>query len=221
LIKLNLLPKNLRRRVEPGWWRLAAAAVVLAVLGAVAFLHLSTLTQVQALEHQRDQLQLEVDVLRPFIAEQNRLNQQQRELEQLLAVRSQLRERFVPWSDNLALVINQIPREGRRFGVALRSIGTRALTPHETRNNVQTGVYDGKPVNVEFVLTGEAIGQGALIRFVEAFENSPRFGINFQNASLDQQRQLYTFGATVGLVDQARAAASNPTGGEGNGSPSR
>jgi hypothetical protein len=25
LIRLNLLPKNLRRRVEPGWWRLAEA----------------------------------------------------------------------------------------------------------------------------------------------------------------------------------------------------
>jgi len=221
LIKLNLLPKNLRRRVEPGWWRLAAAAVVLAVLGMVAFLHFSTLSRVQALLNQRDQLQVEVDVLRPFIAEQNRLNQQQRELEQLLAVRNQLRERFVPWSDNLAQVINQIPREGSRFGVALRSIGTKALTPQETQSNVQNGVYDGKPINVEFNLQGEAIGQNALIRFVEAFETSPRFGINFQSASLDQQRQLYTFGATVGLISQPQATASNTTGGEGSGSPSR
>ncbi|RIH81744.1 hypothetical protein Mlute_02706 [Meiothermus luteus] len=220
MIRLNLLPKDLRRRVEPGWWRLAAVAVVLAVAATVAFLHLSTLSQIQALQTQRDQLQVEVDVLRPFIAEQNRLNQQQRELEQLLSVRNQLRERFVPWSDNLALVINQIPREGRRFGIALRSIGTRALTPQEVQANVQNGVYDGKPVNIEFNLQGEAIGQNALIRFVEAFESSPRFGINFQNASLDQQRQLYTFGATVGLVSRPQATASS-TGGEGSGSPSR
>lgn len=217
MIKLNLLPKNLRRRVEPGWWRLAAVMVVLTVLGVVAFFHLSTLSQIQALENQRDQLQVEVDVLRPFIAEQNRLVQQQRELEQLLAVRNQLRERFVPWSDNLAQVINQIPREGRRFGVALRSIGTKTLTPQEIQSNAQNGIYDGKPVNVEFNLQGEAIGQNALIRFVEAFETSPRFGINFQSASLDQQRQLYTFGATIGLV----AATPSNTGGEDRGSPSR
>ena len=217
MIKLNLLPKNLRRRVEPGWWRLAAVMVVLTVLGVAAFLHLSTLSQIQALENQRDQLQVEVDVLRPFIAEQNRLVQQQRELEQLLAVRNQLRERFVPWSDNLALVINQIPREGRRFGIALRSIGTKTLTPQEIQSNAQNGLYDGKPVSVEFNLQGEAIGQNALIRFVEAFETSPRFGINFQSASLDQQRQLYTFGATIGLV----AATPSNTGGEDRGSPSR
>ena len=217
MIKLNLLPKNLRRRVEPGWWRLAAVMVVLTVLGVAAFLHLSTLSQIQALENQSDQLQVEVDVLRPFIAEQNRLVQQQRELEQLLAVRNQLRERFVPWSDNLALVINQIPREGRRFGIALRSIGTKTLTPQEIQSNAQNGLYDGKPVSVEFNLQGEAIGQNALIRFVEAFETSPRFGINFQSASLDQQRQLYTFGATIGLV----AATPSNTGGEDRGSPSR
>jgi type IV pilus assembly protein PilN len=217
LIKLNLLPKNLRRRVEPGWWRLAAVMVVLTVLGVAAFLHLSTLSQIQALENQSDQLQVEVDVLRPFIAEQNRLVQQQRELEQLLAVRNQLRERFVPWSDNLALVINQIPREGRRFGIAMRSIGTKTLTPQEIQSNAQNGLYDGKPVSVEFNLQGEAIGQNALIRFVEAFETSPRFGINFQSASLDQQRQLYTFGATIGLV----AATPSNTGGEDRGSPSR
>lgn len=191
------------------------------MLGTAAFVHLSTLSRVRALENQRDQLQVEVDVLRPFIAEQNRLNQQQRELEQLLAVRSQLRESFIPWSDNLAQVINQIPREGRRFGVALRSIATKALTPEETQTNVQNGVYDGKPVNVEFNLQGEAIGQSALIRFVEAFETSPRFGINFQNANLDQQRQLYTFGATVGLIKQPQTTANNTTGGEDSGSPPR
>jgi len=191
------------------------------MLGTAAFVHLSTLSRVRALENQRDQLQVEVDVLRPFIAEQNRLNQQQRELEQLLAVRSQLRESFMPWSDNLAQVINQIPREGRRFGVALRSIATKALTPEETQTNVQNGVYDGKPVNVEFNLQGEAIGQSALIRFVEAFETSPRFGINFQNANLDQQRQLYTFGATVGLIKQPQTTANNTTGGEDSGSPPR
>ncbi|MER3483710.1 MAG: flagellar protein FliT [Meiothermus sp.] len=223
MISLNLLPKNLRRRVEPGWWRLAAAVFVIATLGTVGILHYNALSRVQALENERDQLQIEVNVLRPFIAEQNKLNSQQQDLERLLSVRNALRTKFVPWSDNLAQVINQIPREGRGFGVALKSIGSKALTPQEAATNASNGAYDGKPVNVEFNLQGQAIGQNALIRFVQAFESSDRFGINFQQASLDQNSGLYNFGATVGLIAPTVQSASTNTnpGGAQNGSPSR
>jgi len=221
LINLNLLPKNLRRRVEPGWWRLAAGVFVLAILGTVGILHYNALTRVQALENERDQLQLEVNVLRPFIAEQNRLNSQQQDLQRLLSVRNALRTKFVPWSDDLALVINQIPREGKGFGVALKSISSKALTPQEVSAGTANGAYDGKPVNVEFALQGQALGQNALIRFVQAFESSDRFGINFQQANLDQNSGLYNFGATIGLIAPTQTAQVNNPGGAQNGSPSR
>jgi type IV pilus assembly protein PilN len=222
LISLNLLPKNLRRRVEPGWWRLAAAVFVLAILGTVGILHYNAVTRVQALENEHDQLQLEVNVLRPFIAEQNRLGSQQQDLQRLLSVRNALRTKYVPWSDNLAQVINQIPREGKGFGVALKSIASKALTPQETSTNAANGAYDGKPVNVEFTLQGQAMGQSALIRFVQAFESSDRFGINFQQASLDQNSGLYNFGATIGLIASTQTAQTpNTPGGAQNGSPSR
>lgn len=224
MINLNLLPKNLRRRVEPGWWRLAAAVFVIATLGTVGILHYNALSRVQALENQRDQLQIEVNVLRPFIAQQNELGRQQQDLEKLLSVRNALRTKYVPWSDNLAQVINQIPREGRGFGVALKSIASKALTPQDAATNATNGAYDGKPVNVEFNLQGQAIGQNALIRFVQAFESSDRFGINFQQASLDSNSGLYNFGATVGLIapttTQNASTNTNP-GGAQNGSPSR
>lgn len=222
MISLNLLPKNLRRRVEPGWWRLAAAVFVLAILGTVGILHYNAVTRVQTLENERDQLQLEVNVLRPFIAEQNRLASQQQDLQRLLSVRNALRTKYVPWSDNLAQVINQIPREGKGFGVALKSIASKALTPQEASTNATNGAYDGKPVNVEFTLQGQAMGQNALIRFVQAFESSDRFGINFQQASLDQNSGLYNFGATIGLIAPTQTAQTpNTPGGAQNGSPSR
>lgn len=220
MINLNLLPKNLRRRVEPGWWRLAAAVFVIATLLTVGSIHATTLSRVKALENQRDQLQVEVDVLRPFIAEQNRLNAQQQDLQKLLSVKNQLRERFVPWSDNLSLIFTQIPRTGRRTEVALKSVGSKVLTAQEAQTQSQAGTYDGKSVNLEFALQGEAPSQGALIRFVDAFESSPRFGINFQNASLDANRGTYTFGATVGLVNGITGATANAGGGQ-NGSTSR
>lgn len=222
MINLNLLPKNLRRRVEPGWWRLAAAVFVLATLATVGTIHFTTLSKLRALENERDQLQVEVDVLRPFIAEQNRLTAQQQELEKLLAVKNQLRTRFVPWSDNLSAVINQMPRGGasKPVEVSVRSISSKILTAQETQAQAQAGAYDGKPVNLEFSVQGEAPTQAALIRFVEAFESSPRFGINFQNASLDENTNTYTFGATVGVVNGITGASAS-TGGEQSGSASR
>lgn len=222
MINLNLLPKNLRRRVEPGWWRLAAAVFVLATLATVGSIHLTTLSNLRALQNERDQLQVEVDVLRPFIAEQNRLTAQQQELEKLLAVKNQLRTRFVPWSDNLSAVINQMPRGSgsKPVEVSVKSIGSKVLTPQESQSQSQAGTYDGKPVNLEFSIQGEAPTQAALIRFVEAFESSPRFGINFQNASLDENTNSYTFGATVGVVNGTTGASAN-TGGEPSGSTTR
>jgi len=206
LIRLNLLPKNLRRRVEPGWWRLVAALFALVVLLVLGFLHYTAYTELSLAKEERDALRAEVEALRPFIQEQNRLQQERKALEALLAIREGLRKNFVPWSEYLATFINQIPREGGRFPVALRSVGTRALTEEEAAQQAQNGAFDGKKVRVEFTLQGEALNQSALVRFIQAFEASPRFGIEFQGASLDQNRGLYTFSARVGVVGGEQGA---------------
>lgn len=186
--------------MEPGWWRLAAILFALAVFGALGLLHYSAQSQLAALRLERDTLKAEVEALAPFIAEQNRLNQERRTLERLLAIRERLRKDFVPWSDYLAQFIRQIPREEGRLPIALKSVGTRLLSEEEAKRQAEAGAYDGKPVRVEFSLQGEAMSQAALVRFLRAFETSPRFGVSFQGASLDPARRVYTFSATVGLV---------------------
>ncbi|MEZ0348898.1 MAG: flagellar protein FliT [Thermus sp.] len=206
MIRLNLLPKNLRRRVEPGWWRLVAALFALVVLLTLGFLHYTAYTELSLAKEERDALRAEVEALKPFIQEQNRLQQERKALEALLAIREGLRKNFVPWSEYLAAFINQIPREGGRFPVALRSVGTRALTEEEAAQQAQNGAFDGKKVRVEFTLQGEALNQNALVRFIQAFETSPRFGIEFQGASLDQNRGIYTFSARVGAVGGEQGA---------------
>lgn len=154
MIRLNLLPKNLRRRVEPGWWRLAAAAFALVVFLSLGFLHYTAYTELSLARQERDALKAEVEALRPFIQEQNRLQQERKALEALLAIREGLRKSFVPWSDYLAAFINQMPREGGRFPVALRSVSTRALSEEEASQQAQSGTFDGKKVRVEFTLQG-------------------------------------------------------------------
>lgn len=200
MIRLDLLPKNLRRRMEPGWWRLAALALALVVFLALGFLHYTAYIELSLAKQERDTLRAEVEALRPFIQEQNRLQQERKALEALLSIREGLRKGFVPWSEYLAAFVRQIPQEGGRFPVALRSVSARALSEEEAEQQAQTGVFDGKKVRVEFALQGEALNQGALVRFIQAFEASPRFGIEFQGASLDQNRRLYTFSARIGVV---------------------
>ncbi|WP_038058059.1 competence protein [Thermus amyloliquefaciens] len=200
MIRLNLLPKNLRRRIEPGWWRLAAGVFALLTLSLLGVLHYTAYTELTLAQQERDALQAEVEALKPFIAEQNRLQQERRTLEALLAIREGLKQNFVPWSEYLAAFIRQIPQEGGRLPVALRSVGTRAVPAEEATQMAQAGTFDGKRVRVEFTVQGEALNQNALVNFVRAFETSPRFGIEFQGASLDQNRGLYTFSARVGLV---------------------
>ncbi|WP_135256900.1 flagellar protein FliT [Thermus caldilimi] len=206
MIRLNLLPKNLRRRIEPGWWRLAAGAFALLTLSLLGFLHYTAYTELTLAKQERDALKAEVEALKPFIAEQNRLQQERKALEALLAIREGLKKNFVPWSEYLAAFIRQIPQQGGRLPVALRSVGTRAIPEDEANRMAQAGTYDGKKVQVEFTVQGEALNQNALVGFVRAFETSPRFGIEFQGASLDQNRGLYTFSARVGLVGGGESA---------------
>ncbi len=205
MIRLNLLPKNLRRRVEPGWWRLSALLFALVVLGTLGILHYTAYTELSLAKGERDALRAEVEALKPFIQEQDRLQQERRALEALLAIREGLRKGFVPWSEYLAAFIGQIPREGGRFPVALRSVSTRAFSEEEAAQQAQGGAFDGKKVRVEFNVQGEALNQNALVRFVQAFETSPRFGIEFQGASLDE-RGLYTFSARIGAVGGEQGA---------------
>lgn len=200
MIRLNLLPKNLRQRVEPGWWRLVALLFGLVILGVMGVLHYAAYQELEQARFERDTLQAEVNALRPFIAEQNRLQQERKVLEELLAIREALAKNAVPWSDNLALFINQIPRQGGRFQVALKSVQGRLLSEEEAKRQAEAKAFDGKQVRVEFTVQGEALGDQALTEFVRAFEQSPRLGIEFQGANLDPGSGLYSFTARIGVV---------------------
>ncbi len=214
MIKLNLLPRRLRKRVEPGWWRLSAIIFPLIVFSIVALVHLSVSSQIRQLESEKETLEIEVRALQPYIKKQEELTRRKAELEKIINVDREIKARFIPWSKNLARFINQIPRKGKRFEVAMRSINTR-LVPQETRQSLaEQGLYDRKTVAVEFNLQGEAKNKGALARFVQAFEDSPYFGINFQQGSLNEFGG-YDFTATVAITESGVEPGVKPEeGGE-------
>lgn len=208
MIKLNLLPKQLRKRVEPGWWRLTAIIFPLVFFAVVAMVHIGVMNQIGQLEDQRDNLKIEVQALQPYIQRQRELTRRKAELEKIINVDHEIKARFIPWSDNLARFINQIPRKDGRLEVFLRSVNTR-LVPQESRSSLANqGLYDRKTVAVEFNLQGEARDEAALARFVKAFEDSPNFGINFQQGSLNENGG-FDFTATVAITE----SGAKPKGG--------
>jgi len=210
LVELNLLPKHLRKRLGPDLWKTATILVPLLLLGIIAYLHIATSVQIATLTSQRDTLQAEVNILKPYIAERNQLVQKKRQLEAIASVAREVRATYKPWSDYLAAFLTKLPkRSGRRLLVRLLSINTRSIEPDQAQ-----GIY-GKPVNVEFALRGEADGKQALIRFVRSFETDPKFAINFQNASYNKESGLFNFSANVGMIapepkEAQRAAAKQP-----------
>lgn len=153
LIRLNLLPKNLRRRVEPGWWRLLALLFALVVLGVLGLVHYTAYTELSLAKAERDQLQAEVEALRPFIAELGRLQEERKALGPSSPSGKAWRKTPCPGPSTWPPSSTRSPGRGAPE-VALRSVSARALSEEEAARLAQEGTYDGKRIRVEFALQG-------------------------------------------------------------------
>ncbi len=194
MVNINLLPKRLRRRLGPDWWRTAAIVVPLILLGIVAYMTIQVQSTLIAKTHQRDQLRAEVQILRPYVAEYRKLERRKKELEQIAGVAQEVRATFKPWAEYLAEFFNKLPQEKGRLAVSLSSITARSVDPERSRE-----VY-GIPADIEFATRGEAASERALVNFVKAFETDPNFGINFQSSSYDKRTGIYAFNASIGML---------------------
>lgn len=196
MVNLNLLPKHLRRRAGPDWWRTSAIAVPLVLLGVIAYITLQTQSTLADRLNTRDQLRAEVEILRPYIRERAKLERKRRELEKIASVAREVRSTFRPWSDYLANFLNRLPRQGKQLAVSLSTIDTRAINPSEAKASY------GVPAEIEFRIRGEAASEKALIQLIRTFESAPDFGIDFQNASFNAKTKTFSFSAAVGMVTQ-------------------
>lgn len=88
LIRINLLPKTLRKRVEPGWWRLIAIAVPLVALAVMIGMQLAANSERDQLVQTRDDRTTELALLQKYITAQRELTAQQRELEATTSISS-------------------------------------------------------------------------------------------------------------------------------------
>jgi type IV pilus assembly protein PilN len=211
LISINLLPKTLRKRVEPGWWRLIAIAIPVVVLGVILGLQLGLNNQISGLTAQRDQLDTEVRALQRFVDGNTALIAQQKELEVTTAIKAQLEQARVKWSDQLSTFVKKIPASITRPNspaVSLKSLSVKHLNPAESQSKAATGAYDKKSVSTEFTLTGEAESYADITKYISVFEQDPKFGIEFGGSSRSATTSIpggtesarYSFTATVGVV---------------------
>lgn len=218
MIKINLLPKTLRKRVEPGWWRVIAVAVPVVTLGVVGAMQVGVAGSIRQAEDQRDLLQAEVNALQRYVSAQQDLQRQQKELQDILAIDRTLRQDLVTWSVDLANFIELMPRAGNgRTGVSLSSLSLRRLSSDESARNADSGVYDSKFVVSEMTLQAKSPSMADVISFLRVYETQPTFGVQFSQATREQETAGYNFSATVGVVGQRPALVDTTTEGSGDG----
>lgn len=204
MININLLPKNLRRRREPGYWRLIAVLFPLLVIGVVGFITFSTLQTTASLEADRDLKQTNLDRLKPFLDEQTALQERQRALNELIAIDNAIQEGRIGWSGELGSMLETVPPQGdsEQPRIAISSMTMTALDEGTQQNLISNSRYDGLRAVAEFQMVGRSINSQALADYVRNLEDSPLFGVFFQNADLDPERGTYEFTMTVGAFDR-------------------
>lgn len=187
LLRLNLLPKTLRRRVEPGWWKLVALLFLLAALGINGAIYYTALTDLRHTQERKALLETEVRALAPYVAKRRALEEERSQVEALLTALRPLEEARVPVGRALGELVSALPLElGKRRVLGLVRMEVRALSEEERRKLLEERRYGDLEPLVEAQVQGEAEGMLALVRMVAAFEGRKGTGISFGEASRDQ-----------------------------------
>jgi len=202
LISVNLLPKNLRRIREPGYWRLLAVLVPLVTFAvAFSFQYLAWQTT-QNLEREVQAREDQLALLQPFLEEQQELQARQRQLNELIAVADAVRENRIEWTGEIAALLETLPAQGAgpRPSIDFRTLSMRSVVPPQTDENR----YEGASVIAEMSIGGNVEDLEVLASFVRNLENSADFGVLFQNASRqggdEELDALYGYSLTVGAL---------------------
>ncbi len=198
MININLLPKNLRRVREPGYWRLLAVAfplLVLLVAGGMQYFANTTAANLQREKLAReDQLAL----LQPFLREQRDLISRQQQLNQLIAVARSVRENNIVWTSEIAGLLETLPvGDGPAPVIDFTALQMQSVVPPR----VDPNRYEGRSVIAEMQVSGSVVDTEVLAEFIRALERSDAYGVMFQNAQRQGEEDLFSYSLTVGAVE--------------------
>ncbi len=197
MININLLPKNLRRVREPGYWRLLAVAFPLLVLIVAGIMQYSAMATANNLQREKLAREDQLALLQPFLREQRDLLSRQQQLNQLISVARNVRENTVTWTGEIAGLLETLPvGGGTRPDIDFRTLTMQSVVP--ARSDPQR--YEGKPVTAEMSVSGTVVSPEVLADFIRALERSPDYGVAFQNAQRDSEEGFYQYSLTVGAL---------------------
>jgi len=197
LININLLPKNLRRVREPGYWHLLAVAFPLLVLIVAGIMQYSAMATANNLQREKLAREDQLALLQPFLREQRDLLSRQQQLNQLISVARNVRENTVTWTGEIAGLLETLPvGGGTRPDIDFRTLTMQSVVP--ARSDPQR--YEGKPVTAEMSVSGTVVSPEVLADFIRALERSPDYGVAFQNAQRDSEEGYYQYSLTVGAL---------------------
>lgn len=198
MININLLPKNLRRVREPGYWRILAVAFPLLVLSIIFVMQFLAFQTVQNLERQVAERTDVLETLRPAIAERTALIARQRQLNQLITIRNQVRQNRVVWTNEITAMLETLPSgtvNGRPV-IDFANLTMRAVVPPRADANR----FEGAEVIAEMTVSGTADGSDILAEFVRALEDSTQYGVLFQNANRQPDSDFFNYSLTIGAL---------------------
>lgn len=202
MINVNLLPKNLRRVREPGYWRLLAVLVPLLVFGVVFTFQYLAWQTTQNLERDVQAREEQLALLQPFLQEQAELQARQRQLNELIAIAEEVRENRIVWTGEIAGLLETLPArgDGERPAIDFRTLSMRSVVPPQSNPDR----YEGASIVAEMSIGGNVRDLEVLASFVRNLEDSAGYGVLFQNASRqgdeDLRDTLYGYSLTVGSL---------------------
>lgn len=188
MININLLPKNLRRRREPGYWRLIAALFPLLALAIVVFAQMSANQTEANLRQDKDLHELQLAQLRPALQEQQQLQARQKALNSLIAVANSVHSGRVVWSAEFLNMLETLPP---REGSGQPKIAFSNLTMRASQQKA------GKGPVAELSVQGTALNTGTLATYIRALQDSSLFDVDFQSASRQGDTGLYQFSLSI------------------------
>ncbi|HWG86054.1 MAG TPA: hypothetical protein VNT60_11305 [Deinococcales bacterium] len=199
MVEINLLPRELKRRTGPDYFRLAYTVLPALALTVMAVLQVGANAENARLQAEKEDLQLEVELLRPYVRDQAILNGQRAQLTKIAAVDTALRGGNKAWSGDISRFTSLLQASGAR--VAL--VGLQASPFNQPAEGAKENPYPARYVTRELLLTGQAAAVSDIVRFVRTFEARTDYGIQLGSFQLTAtEPRVYTFNARVGIVGE-------------------